>query len=256
MTSITNAWIGHYSLRIGSGMLIIGGLCSFEMNSALVPDNCKQNLLQAYRKLTATEGAEGVFHLQFTSKSTYRTPDRQGTQQTTVKGELYSQGVRTFFQTGDMSVWQDGKYIATLIHTQRTVFINRIAPGQSTTNPARIFMVRDSLIQLGKLLQCNLVQVGKQTQQHTQLTYTGAVASRLQIKSLDFWVSPQQTLQTLAIEYMPGAAVQKVIFSFPVQERLAASSKITDDARAKVVDTQGRLLPAYHGYRLVDHTTQ
>ncbi|WP_206986717.1 hypothetical protein [Hymenobacter telluris] len=151
-----------------------------------------------------------------------------------------------------MSVWQDGRYVAAVLHTQRTILLTRATPAQSGMNPTRLFMLRDSVIQLGTLQQCQRELVGQQQQQHVQLGYSGVLASRLQLKALDFWLGPQNTLRKMSIQYAPTATIRRVTLDFQLQERLTASSKLPVDARTQVLNSQGALLPAYQGYRLVN----
>jgi len=230
------------------------GLLSF--TPVLSPATCKQLLLEAYHKLEkpAQEG-KGTLHLQFTSTSVYTVPGQRASQESTVHGEFYAQGRKGFFQMEDMRVWQDGQYVATVLPTQRTVVLTRAVPGQAAADPKRFLGVRDSLIQLGTVQACKNEQVGPQTQQHIQLAYRGAVASRLQLNTLDFWLGPQQTLQRMRIHYSPGSALTQVTVRFLAQEWLASSANIPADARAQVVDAQGRLLPAYRGYHLRNQIT-
>jgi hypothetical protein len=234
------------TLLAGFGQLALAG----------VPTDCRQRLLSAYHKLANQQAdSQTANHLQFISTSLYQVPGQRAKRETTVRGDLYTQGNKVFFQTKDISLWQDGRYVATALHSQHTVLLTRMVPGQTSTDPRRILMVRDSLLVLGKLLQCSSEQQDKQQLQHIQLGYTGPVAARIRIQSMDFWLTSQNTLQRMRILYQPGNTVQQATVSFPIQERLVASDKLPTDARAQVLDERGKLLPAYQGYRLVNQLT-
>lgn len=238
-------WVG-ITLLVGFAQLALAG----------VPADCRQRLLNAYHKLASQQtDSQNASHLQFVSTSLYQVPGQRTKRETTVRGDLYTQGDKVFFQTKDMSLWQDGRYVATALHSQHTVLLTRMVPGQAGTDPRRMLMVRDSLLVLGKLLQCTSEQQGRQQLQHLQLGYTGPVATRIRIQTMDFWVTPQNTLQRMRILYQPGNAVQQATVSFPIQEQLVSSDKLPTDARAQVVNKQGKLLPAYQGYRLVNQLT-
>lgn len=240
----------------GLSLALLSGLLGFIPADA--PAECKQAVVQAYRKLEGAlaAGAEQrVFHLQFTSESTYTAPGQRTEQKSIVRGELYSQGRKGVFKTDEMSIWQDGQYVATALHAQRTLFLTRAAPGRFAADPRRQLMLRDSLIQLGRLQTCQNEQVGQHTQRHVQLAYEGAVAAKLNIQAMDFWLSPQNTLQKMRVRYQAGGPLKQVTLSFLVQEWLTSSAQLPADARARVVDSQGRPLPAFQGYHLVNQIT-
>jgi hypothetical protein len=223
------------------------------LGAASAPTDCRQQLLVAYHKLTGSAAnGQTTYHLQFVSTTQYQAPGQRTKRDATVHGEYYAQGNRLFFQTDDMSLWQDGRYVATTLRSQRTVLLTRMVPGQATTDPRRMLLMRDSLLQLGRVLACRQELQGKLPIQHIQLGYDAALAARLHLTSMEFWLTPQQTLQQVRIHYAPGNAVQQVTARFPVQEHLTNSDKLPLDARRQVVNEQGRLLPAYQGYRLVD----
>ncbi len=219
------------------------------------PTDCRLRLLTAYHRLAGQATTnKAVYHLQFASTSLYQVPGQRSDRSTTVHGELYSQGSKYFFQTDDMSLWQDGRYVATVLHSQRTILLTRVVPGQKGMDPRRM-LVRDSLIQLGQLQKCVSERLAQQVQQHIRLGYSGALAARLKVSSLDFWLTPQNILQQMSLHYQPGNALRQVTFRFPLQEWLATSEKLPTDARTQVIDGQGKILPAYQGYRLVNQIT-
>jgi hypothetical protein len=241
--------------RKGVRVLLLLALtgASLSFTTASEPVDCKQKLLAAYRKLADQgDATRAVYHLQFESTTAYRTPSKQTKQETTVHGELYSRGTKTFFKTDNMSLWQDGQYVAAVLHAQHTILLTRSVPGKPTLATHYMPLLRDSLIQLGKIQRCTNEQRGKQMQQHIQLTYSEAAATKLKIKALDFWLTPQNTLYQVNIQYQPTHPAQQITLRFPVQEWLTTSAKLPNDARSQVVDPAGKLLPAYQGYKLVN----
>ncbi|RZK45207.1 MAG: hypothetical protein EOO61_00790 [Hymenobacter sp.] len=248
--------LGRSKIGSGTGLLVmlVAGLSGLALVNA--PADCRQQLLTAYHKL-AGKGTDNrnVFHAQFVSTTLYQVQGQRAKRETTLRGELYTQGDKVFFQTDDMNLWQDGHYVATTLRSQRAVLLTRMVPKQAATDPRRMLIVRDTLLKIGKLQLCASEQQGKQLLQHVQLGYSDALAIRLKIRNLDFWLTPQNTLQQLRVQYLPGNEVQQVTTRFTVQERLLTSDKLPIDARLQVLNEQGKLLPAYQGYRLVNQIT-
>ena len=241
------------TFALGASVLLASaGLLAFRLPAP--KSVCKQQVLEAYHRLIGADKADrlGVYHLKFVSTSHYQAPGQHALQEAAVHGELYSQGHNYYFQTEQLRLWQDEHYVATVLPTQHTVFVTRVAPGQRVTSTARLLGLRDSLISLGSLQQCAAEQQGRQVRQHVQLAYEGRAGAQLQLKRLDFWLLSSRTLQQVRVEYRPGSAVQETTLRFPVQEWLTASSKVPIDARMKVLSPEGKLLPEYQGYHLVN----
>ena len=232
------------------GLLLVGvGLMSFHQ-PPVPPTDCKQQLLAAYHRLTGTDksGHSGVYHLQFVSTSRYRAPDKRQRQETTVHGELYYQGNRFYFETEQLRLWQDERYVATVLPAQRTVLVTRVAPGRHLTTPSRLLGVRDSLLLVGTLQQC---KQDKQARQFIRLGYSGSAGAQLRVQALEFRLLSHK-LEQVRLSYRPEGPVEETLLRFPVQEWLTSSPKLPIDARQQVLSPQGKLLPAFQGYRLVN----
>ncbi len=240
-----------WSLAILAASALVNAGSSFAQSGN--PADCKQAILKAYHQLTSRQTASsGIQHLRFTSTTTALIPGQRATRETTVHGELYSRGTQGFFQTDDVSMWQDGRYVVTILRPSRTIILAHALP-EYATDPRRLFLMRDTLIQLGKVQLCRQELRPKQpAAQHTQLAYAGVVAARLKIKTIDFWLSGSDKVQAMRINYLPGEPTQQVAVRFAVQETLATSAYLPTDARAQVLTAEGRLLPRYQGYHLVN----
>jgi hypothetical protein len=217
------------------------------------PD-CKQQVLAAYHRLLGDGqlNSNKVYHLRFSSTSRYQAPGQRGQREVTVHGDLYYQGRRCYFQTERLRLWQDEHYVATVLPAQRTVFLTQVALKQQGLNAAQLLGLRDSLLLLGTLQQCTQQLQDKQVSRHVRLTYPGKAGAQLHLKGLDFWLTAAQKLQQVRVEYRPGGAVQETTLQFPLLEWLASSAELPNDARQKVLTPQGRLLPEFDGYRLVN----
>lgn len=233
--------------------LVVGvGLVGFTWAPA--PD-CRQQLLTAYHRLlgVGTAAQPGVYHLRFSSTSRVQAPGQRAPQQMTSQGELFCQGKHCYLQTERLRFWQDERYVATVLPSQRTVLLTRAVPRQGeTADPQRLLGLRDSLLSLGAVRQCVTEPFGTQVWQHISLAYAGATGRRYHLQQLDCWLDAARTLQQVRVTYRPDGPVRETTLRFPVQEWLSTSDKLPPDARRAVLTTQGQLLPAYRGYRLVN----
>lgn len=216
---------------------------------------CRESLLLACRQMGGLpENKEAVAHLQFTSRTFFRVPDQKQVREVATPTTLYAQGSKLFFQTPQVSLWQDGKYVATAMHAQRLIYLTRIPPKQAAQQALTQFsLLRDSLILRGRLSQCQPAKLGSKQYQRMVLEPSPADQAHYHVTSLGFLLDGSR-IKELTVQYPRSAQAVRVVYSIEKQEFIASSSKLPASARMMVVDKDNHPLKAYSGYRVVDHT--
>lgn len=221
------------------------------------PLDCRVAVTRAYHDLAVATAPQQrqVLHLRFATETTSRVPNQQQERRAASTGDLFVRGRRLSYQTPEVQVWQDGQIVCSVLRRQRLVLLTRVpASGEAGSLPP-ILMLRDSLIQQATVQLCRQEKVDGQIQQHVRLALPTRQAQRVGLQTLDFYLAPTAAqLRRAVAVYQPNHAARQVTLSFTQQEWLATSPELTDDARGRVLDAQGRLRPAYEGYRLLDQT--
>lgn len=191
-----------------------------------------------------------------TSQSFFKAPNQRGEKEATSEGTLYMKGHQLFYQTSQMTTWQDGKTVASVFPSQRTIFLTRAAPEKSAPGLAQITMIRDSIIAKSEVSICRREQHNNALRQHIQLTLKPAEAARYRVKYLDFWFDPAgQRIQQIDIRYQPNQTISRILLTFLAQDFQSDASKLPLNARAQVLTEQGAPRDLYKGYQVVDQTT-
>lgn len=221
------------------------------------PD-CRAAITQAYHELaTAVAPTQRrVLHLRFQTATTFQAPNQKIEQRAMLGGDLYIRGRRLYYKTPDLVVWQDDKVVCSVLQQQHIILLTRIPNSGEASNLPAMMIVQDSLIKQAAVQLCRQEQIGGQSQQHVRLGLPLRVARRTGLQTLDFYLATAPArLQRLVATYQPNHKAQQIALTFSKQEWLAAAPELTGEARGRVLDKQGRLLPAYRGYQLLDQTT-
>ncbi|MCB2411148.1 hypothetical protein [Hymenobacter lucidus] len=231
-------------------------LASFPTAPIPTADACKQELMNAYAHLqTGQQTVNGkAFYVHFLSQTAYRIPGQDGERQSSVDAQLYTSGNQVYFHTPEVTMWQDGQFVVSVIQRQHTVFITRVLAGKKGPDPGQFTVFRDSLIRQSQVAFCRTEQVQNTTQQHLQLVLPLAGGNRSSNQKLEFWLR-EHRVQKMVINYGPGMPLSRLTLSFLKQQWVDKPEKLTADARAQILDKTGHLRPAYQGYRLVDQTS-
>ncbi len=221
------------------------------------PADCRVAITRAYHDLVAATSPQQrrVLHLRFATETTFRVPAQKQERRTSSAGDLYVRGRQLYYRTPEITVWQDGQVVCSVLHRQRLVLLTRVAgPGGAGSLPPML-MFRDSLIQRATVQLCQQEQVGGQPQQHVRLALPARLGQRLGLQTLDFYLATTVAeLRRVVAVYQPNHMAQQVALSFTQQQWLADAPELTGNARQQVLDSQGRLRPAYQAYRLLDQT--
>jgi hypothetical protein len=174
---------------------------------------------------------------------------------TETSATLYAQGNKFFLQTPQASLWQDGQYVATVMHAQQLIYLTRVPPGSPAQGaPTQFIMLRDSLIQRGKLTQCETTVVEGKKYQHVQLSLAASDQARYHVTALGFLLDTRSHIYELTVLYPNSMPIGQVVYRITKQEFINSSAKLPVSARAMVVNKENQPLKAYHNYRVVDHT--
>lgn len=245
-----------------SKLLLVAGLlgfCPLEPRphpfAAAAAEDCRQALLLACRQVNALPANRSVAHLQFTSRTVFRAPDQKRPREVVTPATLYAQGSKLFFQTPQVSLWQDGHFVATVMHSQQLIYITRVPPnGNVPGSPLQFAMLRDSLILRGRIMQCETTAKAGKSYRHVVLMLARPDQARYHALSLGFLLDNRSHMRELAVQYPDNTTVSQVVYTIERQEFIRSSAKLPSSARAMVVDKEGNSLPAYRNYRIVDHT--
>lgn len=238
---------------------LVIGLLSFTspapISHAAVAEGCQQSLLLACRQMNPTKAGHTVAYLKFTSRTTFRTPDQKQPREMVVPATLYTQGSKMYFETPQVAMWQDGQCIATVMHAQRLIYLTKVPPRESVPGgPVQFAMLRDSLIQRGKITQCGTVTVKDKRFQRIVLNLASRDQARYRATSLGFLLDARSHIRELTVVYPANSPVTQTTHIIEKQEFTGSSAKLPADARAMVVDKGSRPLQGYRNYRVVDHT--
>jgi|GEM_PF-4913957 len=236
-----------------SGLLLVvaaGGLLS-----AVPAPDCRLQITQAYHALAeATEpGQARALHLRFNSETFFLAPGKNTESSTKATGDLFVKGRQLYYETPDVRMWQDGRFVSSVFKRQRIVLLTRVKPEAGNVQP--LLLMRDSLINSASVLSCRDVVVAGKAHRQVQLGLSPRVKARLGLRRLDFRLTDKpMRVEQVTATYMPGRIARRIILTFATQEWLSSAPHLVKDAKSPVLDAQDKLLPAFAGYQLIDQT--
>lgn len=208
---------------------------------------CADMLRAALTKFSAPPGGDSVCSIECTVTTSMR--DSSAKRRSTSKFAMTLNKKTMKFISDEMEVFQDSIIALTIIPKSKVVY-------EGEPNP-RIFearklqsmaFVRDSLLSSGSITECR--ESGSGTKLVT-FVLDEKGARRFGIARIEYWIDGRQaTLKRMRVTYTPVYEAASVDYLF---SRMEYEKGIGGNARGNVFAENGRLLPKYSGYRIIDN---
>jgi len=212
---------------------------------------CRQLVLDAYGKLAAAADSKQTQYIEFKATVFYRVPGQEAITSVATTTKLTLTPQQTHLVSDDVELLKDQKTTVAISKKQGQVLITPTVPGRDEQF-TQLLALRDGLLREAQLVSCASVSEGGKASQ-ISFSLPAPLADAYQIKSMKFWIEPaSKNMQKVELQYTKGQPVVRQVVAFQRHQTGIKPAKDFKQPTDLVFDAQGKLLPAYKGYKLID----
>lgn len=219
--------------------------------------DCKEQVRQAYGKITTTDQpkfGKGQL-LEFRTTTYYKLPGESKTKSNVSTTRIANNGNQVLLSNDETELVKDKNLVVVVLKKQKQILISpAITPAAFTGS--QLTAVRDILLTEAELISCQALEGGKSQVVSFQLPEK--VQEQYHIRTMKFWLANQENqVRKIELKYTAGQTIEQHTVEFLKQENnTTIPGKIYKKPTDLVFDAQGRVLPAYKEFQIVDTRNQ
>jgi hypothetical protein len=169
--------------------------------------------------------------------------------------EVISNKSNSYFSTTGTEIFQDAKHTVSIFSDKKTIVINGFAGENYKKEKLGQFEIfKDSVFSHLEVQECKTITLNSKVYKKVILKTNSYGAKLLKIKTITFLLDENlNTVKEIKVNYVAGHRFYAMKISILKQNLNYSSKKLTKVATAKVLGSNGKLLPKYMGYRLLDN---
>lgn len=217
--------------------------------------DCKKILLDYIREskaLYAKPDSVKVYFIEMTSEVVF-SPET-GKQSTSANTKMYFQGDKLYYQSPYISMYMDKENTFTVIHPQQTIVWNKGKIEADKIKEMTAGAVQDSLFKYSTVASCKEVKdaSGKLRKEITLIPYKSSKLLSTVQSVVYYYDQKEDRLQRSEIYYKGRSAKLRESTTYKTIDYDYKKKNLFATALSEVLDSKGKLLPAWKGYELID----
>lgn len=173
---------------------------------------------------------------------------------TSVEVKMQVADGKVYCESGYVSAYIDREDAFTVVHPQRTIYRSKGGNNAlALQNTRAVAVLQDSLLRTSRVLGCRrTVELGKDVQEIT-LEPRESVRKATRISTIRFYYDPAAAQVVRVVNaYLPEHPVRQETVTYHAID-FGSKRDMSRSARARVMTGNGKLLPAYKNYTLIDN---
>lgn len=219
-------------------------------------NDCKEIVRQSYARLAAEIAGEKSIALEYTVRTTMRDSARYKPTTSQIRMVAGSGTVRVVSR--EMEVYQDARVVVTVVRSRRSVYIaNSSASELRQRRYSGFGAMRDSLLTVATVESCgDIPGSGGVRDKMVVFSLNGSAARRFKISKATIVLDRTNNVpRRFRLDYPLGSNVASVELTYTKVDLHYSEAGLSSPVLGLVLTSQGKLLPKYAGYTLVDGRT-
>lgn len=217
-------------------------------------DNCLEQVKSVYKawKKQVQESAENTVYLKYEAETL--TGDEKTIKNSSIV-EVFSNRNNAVFLSPELQVYQDKKYTVSILLDKKLVVINGYVGDKYKQEKLGQFeLLQDTIFNQLTTLECKKVVLDDVEYQRVTLKANSSAAKVYNINTIVFLINLNETgIKEVVINYVKGYRLKVMKTKILKQNLNYTATNFKKVALSNVLDSNGKLLNKYAGYKLMDN---
>lgn len=217
-------------------------------------DNCLTQVKNVYsaweKQVKASEG--NTVYLKYMTE-TVTGGDKKVKNTSTV--EVISNKNNAAFLSADLKVYQDNKNTVSILSDKKIIVINQyVGDKYKEEKLGQIELLQDTIFSQLKTQECKKEMIANVEYKKVLLKADVDATKNYKINTINFLINPKEkSIKEVVINYAKGHQLSTMKFRIIKQDLKYKATSIKKVALANVLDSNGKILSKYAGYKLMDN---
>ncbi|KAB2859613.1 MAG: hypothetical protein F9K09_01460 [Flavobacteriales bacterium] len=216
-------------------------------------DNCLEQVKRVYKawEKQVQESTENTVYLKY---ETEITTGGEKLETNKLEIEVISNKDNSIFSSPDLKIYQDKKHTVSILKDKKVIVINGVSSDQYKKQKIGQFEVlHDTIFSQLKTIECEMVQIEGKAYKKVVLEANATARNIYKIETIYFLLDlNNNTVKEVKVKYLKNYQLAVMHIKI-IDQNLDYKIKINKEVLSNVLDSNGKLLNKYTGYKLMDN---